>query len=497
MEKLPHQEYRDNLAKNLKEIRNDSKSENPRQDAQEYFKTQKETEEYKDALELHKEDIDKIVQNKSVEQKIKNTLILKADQLIAMKLLEKGASLYREAGLDPKEKLLENIDIEKDPGLAIRAYEIAGIKMPEDIYLRSVEVIEKHIIDDIVSRKGTDPNIKPTQETKKRIDWVTNEYKRLGYENKIIEFAEALLSDQIFDKETGLVLLANMGQTKRLISFGEMFASKGNKTAMIKAYELAGVEMPKEKIIECADRYLERHEAEHQNDHGFYAYIEMILDMYEKAVPEANDRLIKIGDRLIKEGRFRQAKDAYNRAGTEIPKEKIIECADKLRFQGLHGHGDFAFDCMKLYKLAGDKEKLLEAAEEFFVKGNYESVIKILKDSEIEISKETLISWVDKTNNIIQIIGAYRFLNVEITKEKLIEYGDFMFNRGKTNPERRRKWTVNNPYNNPNPIYDFETAMESYASAGAKEKMIEVADAYLVFHSPDIALEWYRKIKEL
>jgi len=53
MEKQPHQEYRNNLAKELKDIRS-SESESSQEDAQKHLEEQKETEEYEKAQENHR-----------------------------------------------------------------------------------------------------------------------------------------------------------------------------------------------------------------------------------------------------------------------------------------------------------------------------------------------------------------------------------------------------------------------------------------------------------
>ena len=56
MEKQPHQEYRDELAEKLKEIRNNPDSENSREDAVDYLNKEKESSRYEEGMQFHSED---------------------------------------------------------------------------------------------------------------------------------------------------------------------------------------------------------------------------------------------------------------------------------------------------------------------------------------------------------------------------------------------------------------------------------------------------------
>ena len=67
MEKQPHQEYRDELANELKEIRNNPDSDNSRDEAKDFFEREKNEnkELYEESQKLHQEDINRILENKT------------------------------------------------------------------------------------------------------------------------------------------------------------------------------------------------------------------------------------------------------------------------------------------------------------------------------------------------------------------------------------------------------------------------------------------------
>lgn len=81
MEKLPHQEYRDELANKLKEIRNSNpeNSEITKAEAQGYLKAKKETAEYQENKDIHKDDVSERVNLSD------NLFDLKIDNLIKEK----------------------------------------------------------------------------------------------------------------------------------------------------------------------------------------------------------------------------------------------------------------------------------------------------------------------------------------------------------------------------------------------------------------------------
>ncbi|MEI7463188.1 MAG: hypothetical protein WCK03_02205 [Candidatus Taylorbacteria bacterium] len=104
MEKLPHEEYRDNLAEKLKEIRNSE--ENPsdisRAKAQGYLDAKKETKDYEESKRSHKNDL-------TPKEKEQEQILIKKEEEIAINKFMEGLEVG-EMRLDVAREKIEELN---------------------------------------------------------------------------------------------------------------------------------------------------------------------------------------------------------------------------------------------------------------------------------------------------------------------------------------------------------------------------------------------------
>lgn len=128
----------------------------------------------------------------------------------------------------------------------------------------------------------------------------------------------------------------------QLIDFGDRLIEGPDPMRGLAAYEAAGLEVPKEKLIALGDRLC----SENNNMTRQLVALETAFEAYKRA----NDwsKLIALGDRFLEKGEMGSALEAYNFGRAT---EKLIALGDS----SLPRFPDFA---LMAYAAAGAKEKM-------------------------------------------------------------------------------------------------------------------------------------------
>jgi len=287
MEKQPHQEYRDNLAEKLKDIRNDPELENGKIEAFEYLEKEKESEKYKEALSLHQEDINLIIEEKNLDDKIKLSYITKGDLCIRRGLFKDATEAYKKAGIEiPKEKIIKAVIDEYSSGNREVFYSCieAGIEIPKEKFIELGDIAVKNA------------NLWDAQDF----------YRKAGIE---------------ISKE-------------KLIEIGDVAVEKGSSTTFFLSYHQAGLEISKEKLIKLADIALVKGRTADA--------LEAYYSVYKELLPK--EKLIEIGDIAMKNNNLMDACFAYDRAGS---REKLIEVANAYVKKGVFEYAIQIYEALK------------------------------------------------------------------------------------------------------------------------------------------------------
>ena len=359
MEKQPHQEYRDELADKLREIRN-SDPENGREQAQDYLSEQKETLEYSEALQLHKNDVEEISKKKDIDKKIKAIYIAEGNAYLSQegeKGIDSAINSFKKA--DATDLIIQ---------LADRYMNVANLRMVSYIYNKAgIEIPKDKLVKagDICVAKDHIPN--------------------------------------------ALFAYERAGATDKLVELGDISAKDGNLNALVSAYERARVEIPKEKLIECGDACAKK---------GYLRELEM---SYYKAgimnIPK--EKFVECGNACAEKMWVEDFFKAYKRAGMDIPKEKLMECADLCAKFGKPGDAEMLYykagatdkivELVDFYLKEGnfqnlskaislcediklkDKNKLMQIGDLCIKKGKLGSAIRAYENAEMKLPKEKII----------------------------------------------------------------------------------------------------------
>ena len=170
---------------------------------------------------------------------------------------------------------------------------------------------------------------------------------------------------------------------ERFVKIGESFLASDLELAE-KCYALANQELPSERLVIIGNAVLKR---------GDVFKAEVYYKLANKKI--SKKKILKVVDKLLNEGRVSSLKRAYEIAGKELPVKKIIAKADEFvylretRFN--RKHSAYA---LELYALVKDKvptEKILELARVCFRSFEPRKAIKALELAGQEVTSERLI----------------------------------------------------------------------------------------------------------
>ncbi len=402
MEKQPHQEYRDELANELKEIRNNPDSDNSRDEAKDFLEREKNEnkELYEESQKLHQEDINRILENKNMEEKLKQVHILQGDIFLERGWLNKAMKAYESSGAEvPKEKIITRCD----------DLVLEDVKRTTAAYMHHDRVRE--IIDTYGLVGAKDKLIELGDYLSKKLGGGNNETKK--------------------PRENALRAYQKAGATDKIVELGDsVFQNKYNYTDLIiegfKFYEAAGIEIPDEKLIKYADALV----IEQLN-------IREAVKVYEESGIElTKEKLIEWGDSLSnivpvwKYGVYGPI-IAYQKAGAT---DKIVEWGDRMltRTKRL----DAPENAVTVYKEAGlgfslIREKLIAQADVYIEQEkSLETAQRAYKAAGVDIPKEKLIEWGHIFLNKNYLNTSAEVFEKAGVKEKMIEVADVMVKNG-------------------------------------------------------------------
>lgn len=203
---------------------------------------------------------------------------------------------------------------------------------------------------------------------------------------------------------------AAAGDTQKLIELGDKQSQWGWLEEAEQCYAAAGMDFPREKIMQCADALFDRHS---------FGQAEEIYRLLE-----AKEKLLLCAARYLESGNsFDAAMKIYEYLGVTAPRVKVLIYAEaKLQKKSFH-------DARAAYRQAKDMDGLIQCADGFLAQNEYREAKALYAEAGQKITPDQIRACakrLEKTD-LMQAMDAYEEID---DRDSLRRVGDVCLKKG-------------------------------------------------------------------
>lgn len=200
------------------------------------------------------------------------------------------------------------------------------------------------------------------------------------------------------------------GDDKKLIELGDRHVGFGWLEEAEKCYEAAGVPLPRDKIMQCADALFDR---------SSFRQAEEIYRLLE-----AREKLLLCAARYLEgSGSFDAAMKIYEDLGVPVPRVNVLVHAEwHLRKKSFH-------DAAKAYRQAKDMDGLIQCADGFLARNEYREAKSLYAEAGRKLTADQIRACAKKLEetDVTQAMDAYQEID---DREGLRRVGDQCLKKG-------------------------------------------------------------------